>query len=35
MKTITNMIKKAAKWYFNQYAQIFNGKYNTYAYRIY
>ena len=35
MKTITSMIKKAAKWYFTQHAQTFNDKYNTYAYRIY
>lgn len=35
MKKITKMAKKVAKWYFNQHAQIFNGKYNTYAYRIY
>ena len=33
MKTIAKMAKKAAKWYFTQYAQIF--KYNAYAYRIY
>ena len=35
MKTIAKMAKKAAKWYFTQYAQIFNDKYNAYAYRIY
>ena len=35
MKTIAKMAKKDAKWYFTQYAQIFNDKYNAYAYRIY
>lgn len=35
MKTIAKMAKKAAKWYFTQYAQMFNDKYNAYAYRIY
>lgn len=35
MKSITNMIKKAVKWYFSQYEQIFKDKYNAYAYRFY
>ena len=35
MKKIAKMVKKAAKWYFTQYSQIFYDKYNVYAYRIY
>lgn len=35
MKTIAKMAKKAAIWYFTQYAQIFNDKYYRYTYRVY
>lgn len=35
MKTIANMVRKAAKWYFNQYAKCYNDKYYRYTYRVY
>lgn len=35
MKTIKHMVKKAAKWYFDQYAQCYDERYYKYAYRLY
>ena len=35
MKTITNLAKKAIRWYFDQYEQCYDETYYKYAHRIY
>ena len=35
MKKITDLTKRAMKWYFNQYTKCYNDKYYRYVYRVY
>lgn len=35
MYNMTNKVKKAIKWYFNQYSKCYDERYYKYSYRLY